>query len=123
MIVAGHGAPPEYLGTTAAVADAAACFGPELIVIDTCFGASTPLLGALAARTGALVVGAPSLVPGRGFRYLAELFGAGSTEERARPVSSRVPLYIGRPGADAMARADAAVAAEDGSLPSSRHSK
>ncbi len=117
VIVAGHAAPPEYLGTSAAViADAVACFTPELVVVDTCFGASTPLLKALATRSSALVVGAPAFVAGRGFKYRQAFFEAATPEERAAAVSS-VPamrLFVGRPSMEAIEQAEADIDAASG---------
>lgn len=115
VIVAGHAAPPQYLGADpATIAAAAACFAPELVVIDTCYGASTPLLSALAARGDFLVVASPRLVPGRGFSYGARFFEVAAADVRAAAVTSATPLFIGWPDADAMARAEAEVLASDG---------
>lgn len=115
VIVAGHAAPPQYLGTEPqSIALAIACFAPELVVIDTCYGASTPLLSALAERGDFLVVASPRLVPGRGFRYGARFFDDAAPDVRAAAVTSVTPLFIGWPDGDALARAEAEVMASDG---------
>ena len=121
VIVAGHAAPPMYLGTNpSTVAGAVACFAPELVVIDTCYGASTPLLSALAERGDFLVVAAPRLVPGRGFRYGARFFEDAAADARAAAVTSVTPLFIGWPDSEALARAEADVLASDGDALRSR---
>ncbi len=80
VVLAGHGAPPTYLShDPAALADAVACFDPELIVVDACFGASLPLLQALAARSGAQVVASPRLVPDDGLWFGATFFDPAAT--------------------------------------------
>ncbi len=92
VIIAGHGRPPDYLSHPAEqVAAAARCFGPELVVVDTCYGASSELFGALAAGAdeppGPLIVGATSLVPTAGLRYGADFFAAPTADARAAAVS------------------------------------
>lgn len=75
VIIAGHSAPPLYLGISAAeLTRIIACFRPELTVFDTCFGASSPMLQALADTVETQLVAAPFLVHGRGFRYAPDFF-------------------------------------------------
>jgi hypothetical protein len=115
VIVAGHANTEQMLGRTPGeVAAAAACFGPDLVVLDTCFGASTPVLRAFAGD--ALVVAAPSTVPGDGLRYGPALFGDGPAEERARAVVSEPPspLYVDKPDVATLRELEAAVAATPG---------
>lgn len=71
VVVAGHSLPPTYLGQPAEVlAGAIASFGPELVVLDTCYGASLPILEALAAKgVAATVVAPPYRIPEDGFVY------------------------------------------------------
>jgi hypothetical protein len=69
--LAGHSLPPMYLGLPARqVATAIASYRPELVVLDTCYGASTPLLQAL-ADTGlrCWVVAPPYKLPETGFVF------------------------------------------------------
>ncbi|MCK6524382.1 hypothetical protein L6R49_23500 [Myxococcota bacterium] len=71
VVVSGHSLPPLYLGGSAeALASAIACVGPSLVVLDTCYGFSTPLMEALVgAGVQARVVGSRRQVPGEGLRY------------------------------------------------------
>ncbi|MEZ4327834.1 MAG: nitrilase-related carbon-nitrogen hydrolase [Polyangiales bacterium] len=86
VILAGHAAPPGYLGASVAdIADAIQCFQPSLVVVDTCFGASAELLEALAG-SDVFVVGAPFLVPSSGLRYEPGFFEEGPADERAQHV-------------------------------------
>lgn len=90
VVVAGHSAPPLYLGRPAAeMARAIASFAPELIVLDTCFGASTPLLEALAAEGSRARVVAPAFrLPESGFVYAPDFFSRAEARERAEAVNS-----------------------------------
>lgn len=92
VIVDGHSEPPVYLDTSASDLTARlACLAPSLIVLDTCYGFSAPLLAEIAARIpGALVVGSTDNLWMDGFVYGAGFFAAGTPEERARHVSSRL---------------------------------
>ncbi|MBX3230970.1 MAG: hypothetical protein KIT84_36535 [Labilithrix sp.] len=93
VIVSGHSLPPTYLGATPDdLAAKVACFDPELVVLDTCFGASTPVLDALARRTKALVVASPDYVSGLGFHYAPEFFADGTPDARAEGVRRRAGL-------------------------------
>lgn len=86
VIVAGHAAPPNYLsGTAKQVAEAIRCFSPELIVVDTCFGASVELLKELSHLKATIV--APSvLIPTAGLEYLPAFFNSRDPAERARAI-------------------------------------
>lgn len=88
IVLAGHAMPPTYLGLPAErVAALIACRRPELVVLDTCYGASTPILRALARQpAGAptpLVVGASFWVRRLGLAYDAPFF------DPSRPVAER----------------------------------
>lgn|GEM_PF-2209290 len=86
VIVAGHGQPPTWLSQgPVEVARAVRCFRPPVVVIDTCYGASSELLEAL-GDLDAVFVGASSLIPGGGLRYDPGFFAAGDPEERAAAV-------------------------------------
>lgn len=88
VIVAGHGAPPDYLSHTAEeLGEAIRCFAPELVVVDTCFGASSDLLQAIVGLD-AVVVAAPFLLPPAGLNYLPEFFTSDEPQRRARSVVS-----------------------------------
>lgn len=88
VVVSGHSMPPQYLGLSAdALATRIACLEPELVVLDTCYGFSMPLLKALASRgVQARVVGAHLQLPDEGLRYGPAFFEAASPEERAQAV-------------------------------------
>ncbi|MBK8265560.1 MAG: hypothetical protein IPK80_30050 [Nannocystis sp.] len=89
VIVAGHGEPPDYLARPAAeVAAAIRCFAPALVVVDTCFGASSELLAAL-GDLDAVVVAAASLLPSSGFVYDREFFTAEDPWRRAAAVRTQ----------------------------------
>ena len=96
VVVSGHGLPPLYAGHPAPeVAAAVACFRPALLVLDTCYGASTPILDALAtAGVTPLVVAPPFLVPPGGFVYPPEFFAPGPVEDRARLLSTTPPAPL-----------------------------
>lgn len=85
VIVAGHGTHNAWLGLDAeAFAAVVAAFAPDLIVIDTCFGANAELLAALPA--GAVVVAASTLLPPQGLDYRPAFFEPGDAMRRARAV-------------------------------------
>ncbi len=88
VVLAGHGKLDSYLGLDVehVVADVA-CFGPRLVVVDTCLGASEPLLSALADKVDATVVAAPRLVPTDGFDYGPQFFESSNVQQRAAAVS------------------------------------
>lgn len=86
VIVSGHGRSPDYLARPAAeVAAAVRCFRPQLVVIDTCFGATSELLGAL-GDLSAVVVAAASLLPPSGFVYGPGFFADADPMTRAGAV-------------------------------------
>lgn len=88
VIVSGHGQPPDYLARPAAeIAAAVRCFHPQLVVIDTCFGATSELLKAL-GDLPAVVVAAASLLPPSGFVYGPGFFTDTDPQARAAAVST-----------------------------------
>lgn len=91
VVVSGHSLPPVYLGVSAErLAESIACLEPELVVLDTCYGFSSPLLKALASRgVHALVVGAHQQLPGKGLHYGPGFFRASDRAARARAVQWR----------------------------------
>ncbi len=96
VILAGHSLPPhEYLGQRAeVVAEAVACLDPDNLVLDTCYGASTPLLEALVAQGATpLVIGSTRKLPPDGLRYDERLFSA----EAPRDPGSLVQARSGEP--------------------------
>lgn len=106
LLVSGHSAPPRYLSKTAKeMAAIVGAFQPELIVFDTCFGASAELLTEVAATTKALVVAPPRLISGRGFHYGAGFFARDASPEARAGFVHTVPptsLFVGRPDPDAI---------------------
>lgn len=109
LIFSGHSLPPLYLHTGPdRLARVAACYRPELIVLDTCYGFSLPLLDALAdAVPGALVVGATYKLPPQGLRYDADFFQPGTADARADRLHTRSgkPLTRWRLDADVLRQA------------------
>jgi hypothetical protein len=98
VVVAGHSLPPLYLGRPAGeVARAIACFAPSLVVLDTCYGASLPVLEAL-AETGldAWVVGPPFRIPPAGLRYAPGFLDIASAAARAAAVRTEPPYPLMR---------------------------
>lgn len=115
VIVAGHAAPPNYLsGTAKDVATAIRCFSPELIVVDTCFGASTDLLEQL-TDLDVMVVASSVLVPTSGLEYLPAFFTSRDPVERARAIVDAPgnPLLRWRMSGDELSAARTQVAAMD----------
>jgi hypothetical protein len=109
LIVSGHSSPPTYLnGDPERVARIARCYRPGLIVLDTCYGFSLPLLEALADEVpSALVVGATHKLPVNGLLYEDGFFQAGSAEQRAGFVRTRSGKPLERWRLDAAALEDA----------------
>jgi hypothetical protein len=94
VVLGGHSLPPIYVGQPPKlVARAIASFRPSVVVLETCYGASTPLLDALAA-TGvrAWVVAAPYQLPIRGLHYGPDFYRALDGEKRVMAVNT-VPPY------------------------------
>lgn len=88
VIISGHGQPPDYLARPAAeIAAAVRCFQPQLVVIDTCFGATSHLLKAF-GDLDAVVVAAASLLPPSGFVYGPDFFAASDPVARAAAVNT-----------------------------------
>lgn len=76
VVLSGHSAPPWYLDQPAeALARRLVALGPELIVFDTCFGASSPILEALSSAgfRGWVVAGAYP-IPERGLAFAPPFF-------------------------------------------------
>jgi hypothetical protein len=96
VVLAGHSVPPLYLDRPAEeVARAIVSFEPSLIVLDTCFGASTPLLEALAAAGSRAKVVAPAfLLPESGFRYAADFFARPDANSRAEAVRAEPDVRL-----------------------------
>lgn len=90
VVVSGHSLPPRYLGQSPeALAAAIACFAPRLVVLDTCYGFSAPLLGALLDRgVQARVVGARRQVPKLGLTYGPAFFTADDPEQRSAAIGA-----------------------------------
>ncbi|MGB1276268.1 MAG: nitrilase-related carbon-nitrogen hydrolase, partial [Nannocystaceae bacterium] len=89
VIVSGHGRPPDYLSHPLdEVVAAIRCFEPELVIVDTCFGASSELVSAL-GDLDAVVVASPSLLPSSGFVYGAEFFTSTQRSLRAAAVNTQ----------------------------------
>lgn len=90
VVVSGHSLPPRYLGLSAdELAQRIACLEPDLIVLDTCYGFSSPLLQALAARgVRAQIVGAHRQVAKTGLRYGPDFFEASDPEVRSAAVGA-----------------------------------
>lgn len=90
VVVAGHSMPPLYLdGSPDALAAAVACRRPKLVVLDTCWGASLPLLEALAAKgVHARVIGASFYLPERGLSYGEAFWSTKDPDARAAAITS-----------------------------------
>ncbi|WP_147449999.1 hypothetical protein [Corallococcus carmarthensis] len=91
LVLSGHSLPPSYLNASPEdLARVVRCYRPDLIVLDTCYGFSTPLLTALAEEApGAWVLGSTYKLPLDGLLYDEGFFQAGSPEQRARFVRTR----------------------------------
>ncbi|HEX2572984.1 MAG TPA: hypothetical protein VH877_25755 [Polyangia bacterium] len=91
MIVTGHSTPPMYLGSEADdIARVVRCYAPELVVLDTCYGFSLPLVEKLAElRPGMLLLGPTYQLPPQGLVYEEAFFGGRSAAERAQGVHTR----------------------------------
>ncbi|MFH1463483.1 MAG: hypothetical protein ABIO70_03775 [Pseudomonadota bacterium] len=92
VIVAGHSLPPdEYLGVDAdTLAASVACLQPSVVILDTCYGASAPLLAAMASRgVQAVVVGSTKKLPPAGLMYEPALFSTASAVQAGALVRAR----------------------------------
>ncbi|WP_426746032.1 hypothetical protein VZQ01_37235 [Myxococcus faecalis] len=91
LIIGGHSVPPEYLrAPPEAIARVVQCLRPRLLVLDTCYGFSSPLLELLVtARPAMRVIGATFKLPPQGLAYDDAFYTALPPEERARHVRTR----------------------------------
>lgn len=93
VVLSGHSGPPQVLGRSPEeLAELLACLEPELLVLDTCYGFSAPLLGALLdAGLAPLVVGTTDKLTVEGWRYRPSFFDEAplSPRQRARHVRPR----------------------------------
>lgn len=99
VVLTGHSRPPVYLGRSpTVVAERIACLEPELVVLDTCYGFSAPLLAALADQdVDALVVGTVHQLSVEGLRYHPAFFEPGlSADARAHQVQPRYAEVLQR---------------------------
>lgn len=94
VVVGGHSLPPNYLDRPAdEVARAIASFEPELVVLDTCYGASSPILRALATAGSKARVVAPAFrIPQDGFVYGPAFLDTPDPARRASLVRTE-PVY------------------------------
>jgi len=83
IVFGGHSIPPVYYNQhLSMVIDMVACTHAELVVLDTCYGFSEPMLSALASKVpGVMVVGTTSKLPPRGLLY-SDGFETGTIEQR-----------------------------------------
>jgi len=92
VVVVGHGNLQRYASLTpSALARRIASLRPQLVVMETCYGASEPLVRQLItagvdARTW--LVGSTWMVPRDGFRYGPDFFDSSDPGERALGVST-----------------------------------
>ncbi|MBN9686395.1 MULTISPECIES: hypothetical protein [unclassified Corallococcus] len=104
VIVTGHSLPPLYLHQSPeALARVLRCLQPQLVVLDTCYGFSAPLLDAMLQQGLApLILGATYRLPPEGLRYDGRFFARGlSAHERAALVDTRSGAHLSRWQADA----------------------
>lgn len=96
VILSGHGLPPEYVGHSAReVAAAIASYKPSLVIVNTCYGASTPLLDALAAAgSRAWVVAGPYQLYISGLVFAPDFMQVKDPAERARRVRTEPPYPL-----------------------------
>jgi hypothetical protein len=118
VVVTGHSTPPVYLGRSPEqLARTIACFRPDLVVLDTCYGFSAPLLDALSAEGIApLVVGSTHKLPPAGLAYEAPFYASdGAAEAWAAAVRARSgsPLAVWRLDPAALRAAEERVAGWD----------
>jgi hypothetical protein len=91
LIVGGHSVPPRYLSAPPeAIARVVHCLRPRLLVLDTCYGFSSPLLDALASAQPPLrVIGATYKLPPQGLVYDDAFYTPLPPEERERHLRTR----------------------------------
>ncbi len=116
LILAGHSGPPSYLGLSAQqLAQVVRCYTPELVVLDTCYGATSELLSELASQTPnpPMVVAAPFRVQRGGLRYGPAFFHAVEASQRAAAISTfgGLPLLRWQPERQEIERLAAGIAA------------
>ena len=101
VVLTGHSTPPLYLGLpAAAITRAISCFRPKVVVLDTCYGFSAPLLGSLASlKPSVIVVGATYAISPDEMVYGTPFFESRDPKERAKAVGNRWgrPLQVWRP--------------------------
>lgn len=109
VVLSGHSLPPTYLGATPErLAQLVTCADPDLLVLDTCLGFSSPLLEALiAAGYDGAIVGSLDQVPGEGLVYGPTFRTAPSVIARAQAVRLRSGAPLQRWTADPAALAGA----------------
>lgn len=97
VIFSGHSLPPgDYGGLSPGrLARAISAFHPQLVVLDTCYGASTPILRALAA-TGQhpWIVAPPFLISTRGLTFGRGFLAQADPARAARLVSTDPPYPL-----------------------------
>lgn len=91
VIVSGHSLPPMYLNSTAErVSEMVGCLEARLVVLDTCYGFSMPLIEALSRNPRVqIVVGAITRLPPEGLRYEPGFFDSTMPELRSQRVQLR----------------------------------
>jgi hypothetical protein len=97
VVITGHSSPPDhYLQVSAErLAEAIACLKPTLVVADTCYGFSSPLLAAVAALSlSPMFVGPTFKLPITGLKYGKGFHASRSADDRSLAVNTRtgVPL-------------------------------
>lgn len=93
VILGGHGQAPEYAGHNFEyVAKAIAAFSPELIVMNSCYGATNDILGALIAnKSKAYIVAPPFPIYQPGFTFEPAFF-TGTIQQKMQAVHTE-PKY------------------------------
>ncbi|HEX8700896.1 MAG TPA: hypothetical protein VF815_18775 [Myxococcaceae bacterium] len=91
LIVSGHSVPPQYLSAPPqAIARVVQCLRPRMVVLDTCYGFSSPLLEELASiQPPMLVIGATYKLPPAGLVYEEAFYTAQPAPERAQHIRTR----------------------------------
>lgn len=120
VVIAGHaqGRASRYLSLEPErVAELAACFSPELVVLDVCYGASYPLLHALADEP-TRVVAAPFLLPASGLEYGPAFFDAPDLDTRVAAITTGAGAgllrgWVTRAGLASVAQEVAAMSSEE----------
>lgn len=95
VILSGHGEAPVYVGLNVKeISKIISSFEPELIVLNTCFGASSPILEELAKKNdGSLVVAPPYRIYSPGYIFWNDFFNEKlNVYERAKNIVTK-PYY------------------------------